>query len=103
MLLPKLILASRYKPKTPVIMQKVRASGILKTLQGSGLDKVLDINSSVLCSIIWLNPLEDPVISMPPRIKFKKVYDVRLPSANKNPKKADITTKLESLSFKRAM
>ena len=48
----KLILPSRYKPKTPVIMQKVRASGILKTLQGSGLDKVLDINSSVLCSII---------------------------------------------------
>jgi hypothetical protein len=48
-----------------------------------------------------LKPLEDPVIKTPPRIKFKNIYDVRFPSANKNPKKADITTKLESLSFKR--
>ena len=83
------------------MMQKMRASGILKTLEGSGLENVLDINSSVLYSIIWLKPLEDPVIKTPPRIKFKNIYDVRLPSANKNPKKADITTKLESLSFKR--
>lgn len=82
-------------------MQKVRASETLKTLEGSGLENVLDINSSVLYSIIWLKPLEDPVIKTPPRIKFKNIYDARLPSANKNPKKADITTKLESLSFKR--
>lgn len=68
----KLILARRYKPKTPVMMQKMRASGILKTLEGSGLENVLDINSSVLCSIIWLKPLEDPVIKTPPRIKYRK-------------------------------
>ena len=53
-------------------MQNVKASAILKTLEGSGLENVLDINSSVLCSIIWLNPLEDPVINIPPKIKFKK-------------------------------
>ena len=52
-------------------MQNVKASAILKTLEGSGLENVLDINSSVLCSIIWLNPLEDPVINIPPKIKFK--------------------------------
>ena len=82
-------------------MQKVIASETLKTLEGSGLENVLDINSSVLCSMIWLKPLEDPVIKIPPRIKFRNIYDLRLPSANKNPKKADITTKLESLSLKR--
>ena len=66
------MLARRYSPIDPVSMQNIKASAILKTFEGSGLENVLDINSSVLCSIIWLNPFEDPVINNPPKIKFKK-------------------------------
>ena len=94
---------NKYKPKTPVLIQNSKDSHLFNIFEGSGLEEVLDINSSVLASIIWLNPFDDPVIKIPPKISFKKVKEERFPSANRKPKKADITTRLDSLSFKRAI
>ena len=77
------------------------ASKIFKIPEGNGLDDVLDISASVLDSITWLNPFEDPVINIPPISNSKKTIEDKLPPASKYPKKALITTRLESLSFKR--
>ena len=77
------------------------ASKIFKIPEGNGLVDVLDIRASVLDSITWLNPFEDPVINIPPIINSKKTIEDKLPPASKYPKKALITTRLESLSFKR--
>ena len=74
---------------------------MLSTLEGRGLEDVLDIKASVLTSIIWLNPLEAPVIKIPPRINFKNTKDPRFPSASKYPKNALITTSEDNLSFNR--
>jgi len=62
-----------------------------------------------IAAVIWklhdkkLLNFDDPVIKIPPKISFKKVKEERFPSANRKPKKADITTRLDSLSFKRAI
>ena len=77
------------------------ASKLFRIPDGSGLVDVLVISASVLDSITWLKPLEEPVINIPPIINSKKTIEDKLPPASKYPKKAPITTRLESLSFKR--
>ena len=77
------------------------ASKLFRIPDGSGLVDVLVISASVLDSITWLKPLEEPVINIPPIINSKKTIEDKLPPASKYPKKALITTRLESLSFKR--
>ena len=77
------------------------ASKLFRIPDGSGLVDVLVISASVLDSITWLKPLEEPVINIPPVINSKKTIEDKLPPASKYPKKALITTRLESLSFKR--
>ena len=77
------------------------ASKLFRIPDGSGLVDVLVISASVLDSITWLKPLEEPVINIPPIINSKKTIEDKLPPASKYPKKALMTTRLESLSFKR--
>ena len=77
------------------------ASKLFRIPDGSGLVDVLVISASVLDSITWLKPLEEPVINIPPIINSKNTIEDKLPPASKYPKKALITTRLESLSFKR--
>ena len=59
------------------------ASKLFKIPEGSGLVDVLVISASVLDSIIWLNPFEEPVINIPPIINSKKTIDDKFPPANK--------------------
>ena len=79
----KLISNNRYRPKNPVIEQNNKASKLFKIPEGKALDDVLDIKASVLASIIWLKPLDDPVINIPPIINSKKIIEDKLPPANK--------------------
>ena len=48
----KLMFINKYNPKTPVLIQNSKASHLFNIFEGSGLEEVLDINSSVLASII---------------------------------------------------
>ena len=59
------------------------ASKLFKIPEGSGLVDVLVISASVLDSIIWLNPFEEPVINIPPIINSKKTIDDKFPPASK--------------------
>ena len=79
----KFISNNRYSPKKPIIEQNKMASKMFKIPEGSGLVDVLDIRASVLDSIIWLKPFEDPVINTPPIINSKKTIEDKLPPASK--------------------
>ena len=66
---------------------------------GSGLEDVLVINASLLLSIIWLKPFDEPTTKNPPMIRSKNVVSENTSKAIKYEQTDEKTTLKDSLCF----
>ena len=66
---------------------------------GSGREDVLIINESLLLSIIWLNPFDEPTTKNPPIIRIKNVVNENTSKAIKYEQTDERTTLKDNLYF----